>query len=171
LGDGGIPEDHKKNETPSWRRIIANLVETYADAQRTKDKKESAENRAVNWTAGATVAIAILTAVTIAVGISQYLIFDRQLTVMQGQLDAMERDELPYVWITVKNDNEYQVKDFVISCSFDGNSGTFLGDRLHTVYEIVKAKSSRAFVKINIGFIPSQSARSSCLLVSAVRSR
>jgi hypothetical protein len=44
-----------------------------------------------------------------------------------------------------------------------------MGDREHRVYETVKAKGSRTFPKVNIGFIPSQSARGGCSLVSAVR--
>jgi hypothetical protein len=95
LSDGGIPEDHKPDQPPSWRAIVAKLVEAYANAQRTDGEKEKAENRAANWTAGATVAIAILTAVTIGVGISQYVIFDRQLTVMQGQRDEMKQSFAP----------------------------------------------------------------------------
>jgi hypothetical protein len=38
-----------------------------------------------------------LTFVTICVGVSQYVIFGRQLSVMQGQLAAMEADERPWV--------------------------------------------------------------------------
>jgi hypothetical protein len=78
-------------------------------------------------------------------------------------------DSIGLMSFTVKNDNPYPIKDFVVSCNFHGNSGTFLGDREHKIYETVKAKSSRAFAKVNIGFIPSQSARGGCSLMSAVR--
>lgn len=78
-------------------------------------------------------------------------------------------DTIGMMSFTVKNENPYEVKDFMVSCSFHGNSGTFLGDRTHTVYETVKAKSNRAFSKVNIGFIPSQSSRGGCSLLSAVR--
>jgi hypothetical protein len=78
-------------------------------------------------------------------------------------------DTIGMMNFTVKNENPYDIKDFMVSYSFHGNSGTFLGERTHTVYETVKAKSNRAFVKINIGFIPSQSARGGCSLLSAVR--
>jgi hypothetical protein len=56
-----------------------------------KRKQESPTDRAARSTARATWAIAVLTLVTIAVGISQYVTFDRQLTVMQDQLDSMNR--------------------------------------------------------------------------------
>jgi hypothetical protein len=78
-------------------------------------------------------------------------------------------DTVGLMSFSVKNDNPYDIKDFVISCSFSGKSGTNLGDRSHIVYDTVKAMSTRAFAKINIGFIPSQSARAGCSLVSAVR--
>jgi hypothetical protein len=79
-------------------------------------------------------------------------------------------DSVGLMTFTVKNENPYPIKDFVVSCRFHGNSGTHLGDREHRVYETVKAKTSRTFAKVNIGFIPSQSARGGCSLVSAVRS-
>jgi hypothetical protein len=50
-------------------------------------------NRSDRWMIG-------LTAVIAAGGIISAVIFGRQLTVMQGQLDAMERDQMPYIWIT-----------------------------------------------------------------------
>lgn len=70
---------------------------------------------------------------------------------------------------TLSNANSYAVKDFVVSCSFYGNSGTLLGLRQHTVYETLKPKSKRTFRDVNIGFIPNQSSRGGCDIVSAVK--
>jgi transposase-like protein len=69
----------------------------YLEKRRAKKAKQNPVDRAATSTARATWAIAILTAVTIGVGWSQYRIFDRQLTVMRGQLDAMEADQRPWL--------------------------------------------------------------------------
>jgi hypothetical protein len=79
-------------------------------------------------------------------------------------------DSIGLMTFTVSNDNPYPIKDFQISCSFYGNSGTMLGARTHTVYEVVKAKAKRTFSAVNIGFIPSQSARGGCSIEGAARS-
>lgn len=94
---------------------------------------------------------------------------DRRMSLIGQSWSTGGFDSIGLMSFTVKNDNPYPIKDFVISCRFHGNSGTFLGDREHKVYETVKAKSSRAFAKVNIGFIPSQSARGGCSLLSAIR--
>jgi hypothetical protein len=91
---------------------------------------------------------------------------DRRMSLAAHSWSTGGFDTIGLMTFTVKNDNPYPIKDFVVSCSFHGNRGTFLGDREHKVYETVKAKSSRAFAKINIGFIPSQSAHGG---LSAVR--
>jgi hypothetical protein len=70
-------------------------------------------DRAANSTARATWAIALLTVATILVGISQYLTFDHQLTVMQGQLDASVADQRAWLKISASP----------ISLKFDTNSG------------------------------------------------
>jgi hypothetical protein len=78
-------------------------------------------------------------------------------------------DTIGMMSFTIKNENPYDVKDFVLSCSFYAASGTALGDRSHVLYESVKAKGSRAFQKVNIGFIPNQSSRGGCSLIAASR--
>jgi hypothetical protein len=67
--------------------------------RRAEKAKLAPADRAALSTARATWAIAILTLVTIGVGVSQFVIFNRQLNVMSGQLDAMLRDEEPRIRI------------------------------------------------------------------------
>jgi hypothetical protein len=78
-------------------------------------------------------------------------------------------DSIGMMTFTIENGNDYIVKDIGVLCRFSGNSGTHLGVRAHTVYETVKPKAKRKFAKVNIGFIPAQSARASCDLVVAER--
>src|ERR1051326_3477744 len=102
--------DHETRDTPappavkphpSWIIGCVQRGRRYIREHRTKIQEEGAQDRASRRTANATIWIAILTAVTIAVGISQYIIFGRQL-------DVMENDKRP--WISV----EVSIQDYVI---------------------------------------------------------
>jgi hypothetical protein len=72
---------------PGW--LIQGIKHKFHE-RRTKNNQQNSVDRAATSTARATWAIAVLTAVTIGVGWSQYRIFDRQLTVMQDQLKEMK---------------------------------------------------------------------------------
>ena len=74
------------------------------DECRAEKKEESSQDRAARRTANATVWIAIFTFVTVCVAVSTYFVLNGQLKVMQRQLDAMERDQEPYVSIVDKID-------------------------------------------------------------------
>lgn len=70
---------------------------------------------------------------------------------------------------TVSNQNDFAVKDFVVTCTFSANSGTELGTAVHTVYETIKPRSKRAFSDVNVGFIHSQSGKANCAIALAAR--
>lgn len=74
------------------------------------------------------------------------------------------------VSITVSNENEFAVKDIVVTCSFSGNSGTHLSTGTQTIYDTVRAKAKRTFPDVNMGFINSQSAKANCFIGLASRS-
>jgi hypothetical protein len=78
-------------------------------------------------------------------------------------------DSIGLMSFTLKNGNDYQVKDISIVCTFYGNSGTELGARTHTLYETIRPSDKRTFSGVNIGFIPSQSSKGGCDVVSASR--
>lgn len=69
---------------------------------------------------------------------------------------------------TLKNENEFPVKDFVLSCDLYGNSGTQVGTVTHTLLEIVGGGKTKRFNDVNMGFVDSQAKRSSCALKAAV---
>jgi len=75
---------------PSWlvQKIIE--IERYFYRDRANSQQHNAADRAHHRTANATVAIAILTLVLVGVGVSQAIVFNRQLTVMDGQLKEMK---------------------------------------------------------------------------------
>lgn len=90
-------------------------IQSYFDQRRTEKYHESAADRASRSTARATWFIGALTLVAIGVGVSQYIIFSRQLHVMEinasdsdtaikrqmaimrGQLDQMDIAQRPWL--------------------------------------------------------------------------
>jgi hypothetical protein len=66
--------------------------------------------------------------------------------------------------ITAENPTKYAIKDLQIQCEMMGASGTSLGIKRETVFEIVPAKSKKTFRNINFGFINSQVSKFNCTL-------
>jgi hypothetical protein len=121
-----LADDNSSNEThtprdrqkPSWVSRCISQVKSYRHQRRTEKYHESATDRSARGTARATWAIAVLTLVTIGVGVSQYIIFSRQLDemratressdsamaaqlkVMADQLNQMDIGQRPWVRLT-----------------------------------------------------------------------
>lgn len=74
----------------------------------------------------------------------------------EGFGNVMEAD------FTLKNNSNYDIKDFEITCEHYANSGTRIDSNTRTVYEVAKAHSARKFPNFNMGFIHSQASQSSC---------
>src|ERR1700686_5518354 len=64
-------------------------------------------------------------------------------------------DDMMIMTFTLRNANDFDVKDIEIDCSHSGNSGTVIDSNVRTVYEIVKAKGSKTIRDFNMGFIHS----------------
>lgn len=69
---------------------------------------------------------------------------------------------------TIKNGNDFPVKDITITCTHSGNSGTEIDRNTKTIYEIVKPRKKRTFHEVNMGFIHSQATQSRCKVVGVV---
>jgi hypothetical protein len=67
--------------------------------RRAQREDENSQERSSRVTATATVVIAVFAVIAALVTISQAIIANRQLTAMQGQLNAMEADQRPWVGI------------------------------------------------------------------------
>jgi hypothetical protein len=63
---------------------------------------------------------------------------------------------------TIENPREGDVRDFTISCSTYGRSGTQIGTVSKTFYEIVKAKSMQEYEGVEIGPVDPQTATVRC---------
>jgi RNA polymerase subunit RPABC4/transcription elongation factor Spt4 len=87
---------------------------------------------------------------------------------------ALSQVSLDYTWskggfgnvmeatFTVKNNSAYNIKDFEITCRHFAKSGTEIDSNKRTIFDVVKAHSTRKFPNFNMGFIHSQAEQSSC---------
>jgi zinc-ribbon domain len=66
------------------------------------------------------------------------------------------------VRFTIKNDSDQDIKDVQIVCDDFAKSGTKIDDNKRTIYEIVKAHTTRRFPRFDMGFVDSQTASTSC---------
>jgi hypothetical protein len=73
------------------------------------------------------------------------------------------------VTFTIRNGNDYAVKDIAISCAFTRRDGSHLTDRTRTIPETVDMKSRKTFARMHIGFININANRAKCSLVNASR--
>jgi hypothetical protein len=73
------------------------------------------------------------------------------------------------VTFTLRNGNDYPVKDIEIFCSFARRDGSHLTDRKRMIHEIVNTRSRRTFARMHIGFVNVNADQAKCSLVTASR--
>lgn len=73
------------------------------------------------------------------------------------------------VTFTLRNGNDYAVKDIEISCAFSRRDGSHLTDRTRVVHDTVKMKGRKSFAHWHIGFVNVNADRAKCTPVSATR--
>lgn len=73
------------------------------------------------------------------------------------------------VTFTMRNDNDYAVKDVEIVCAFTRRDGSHLTDRSRVLADPVSMKSRKTFVRIPVGFVNVNADQAKCSLVAARR--
>jgi hypothetical protein len=73
------------------------------------------------------------------------------------------------VTFTVRNDNDYAVKDIEIACAFTRRDGSHLTDRSRVLADTVSMKSRKTFARVPIGFVNVNADQAKCSLVTARR--
>jgi hypothetical protein len=73
------------------------------------------------------------------------------------------------VTFTLRNDNDYAVKDLEILCSFHSRDGRYTTERRRTINDTVNMKSRKTFPLTLIGFVNIKASRAKCSLLSASR--
>jgi hypothetical protein len=73
------------------------------------------------------------------------------------------------VTFTLRNNNDYAVKDIEIACAFNRRDGSHLTDRTRLIRDTVNMKSRKTFARMHVGFININASRAKCSLVAASR--
>jgi hypothetical protein len=73
------------------------------------------------------------------------------------------------VTFTLRNRNEYAVRDIEISCAFIRRDGRHLTDRARTIHDTVNMKSRRTFARMHVGYVNINADKAKCSLVTASR--
>jgi hypothetical protein len=73
------------------------------------------------------------------------------------------------VTLTLRNSNDYAVKDIEIFCAFARRDGSHLTDRTRIIHDIVNMKSRRTFARMHVGFVNVNANKAKCSLVAASR--
>lgn len=71
------------------------------------------------------------------------------------------------ITLTLRNTNEYAVRDVEVRCSFARRDGSHLTDRTHTIHDVVNTKSRKTFARMLVGFVNINADRAKCSLVAA----
>jgi hypothetical protein len=73
------------------------------------------------------------------------------------------------VTFTLRNDNDYAVKDVEIACSFNGRDGSHFADLRRLFPDTVNMKTRKTFARVPVGFVNIDAIRAKCSLVAARR--
>ncbi|WP_407189302.1 hypothetical protein [Bradyrhizobium centrosematis] len=73
------------------------------------------------------------------------------------------------VTFTLRNDNDYAVKDVEIVCAFARRDGSHLTDRSRVLADPVSMRSRKTFARIPVGFVNVNADQAKCSLVAARR--
>lgn len=75
------------------------------------------------------------------------------------------------VTFTLRNANQYAVKDIEIACRFTRRDGRHLTDRKRLIPDVVEMKSRKIFAKMHVGFVNVNADKAKCSLVTASRAQ
>jgi hypothetical protein len=74
------------------------------------------------------------------------------------------------VTFTLRNDNDYAVKDIELACAFTRQDGSHLTDRKRLIPDVVVNKKSRkTFAQVHIGYVNVNANKAKCSLAAANR--
>jgi hypothetical protein len=71
------------------------------------------------------------------------------------------------ITLTLRNANEYAVKDIEIFCSFARRDGSHLTDRTRVIHDTVSMRSQKTFARMHVGFVNINANQAKCSLVAA----
>lgn len=72
-----------------------------------------------------------------------------------------------FVTFTLRNVNDYAVRDIEISCAFARPDGSHLTDRTRLIHDTVNMKSRKTFARLHVGFVNVNASRAKCSVLAA----
>ena len=71
------------------------------------------------------------------------------------------------VTFTLRNSNDYAVKDIAISCAFSRQDGSHLTDRTRVIRDTVNRRGRKTFARLHVGFVNVNASKAKCAPVAA----
>ncbi len=71
------------------------------------------------------------------------------------------------VTMTLRNTNDYAVRDVEMSCAFARPDGSHLTDRTRLIHEMINPRTRKTFARMHVGFVNVNAARARCSLLTA----
>jgi hypothetical protein len=71
------------------------------------------------------------------------------------------------VTFTLRNNNDYAVKDVAISCVFSRRDGSHLTDRVRMLPDTVNTRGRKTFARLHVGFVNINASKAKCSPVAA----
>jgi hypothetical protein len=71
------------------------------------------------------------------------------------------------VTFSLRNGNDYAVKDIEIACAFLRRDGSHLTDRRRVIHDTVNMKTRKSFARLHVGFVNVNADKAKCALVAA----
>ena len=84
-------------------------------------------------------------------------------TLIKIQAFSWQRTGLDVVMLanfSIKNELPVDIKDFTITCTHSGKSGTIIDSNSKTIFDIIKSGETKQFLNVNMGFIDNQASSS-----------
>ncbi len=72
-----------------------------------------------------------------------------------------------FVTMTLRNTNDYAVRDIELSCAFARPDGSHLTDRTRLIHDTVNSKSRKTFTRMHVGFVNVNASKAKCSLLAA----
>jgi hypothetical protein len=71
------------------------------------------------------------------------------------------------VTFTLRNANDYAVKDIELFCSFSRRDGSHLTDRRRMIHDVINMRSRKTFARLHVGFVNINADQAKCSLIAA----
>jgi hypothetical protein len=72
-----------------------------------------------------------------------------------------------FVTLTLRNTNDYAVRDIEISCAFARPDGSHLTDRTRLIHDTVNNKGRKTFTRLHVGFVNVNASKVKCSPLAA----